>query len=293
MDKAIENSFGDPPRDDSNLRALRRRLIVAGLTRPEANYYWLQAVIRLSENRYHRRDARAFRNFALDAGDVCERLGFRSGLDRSELAEVGETYRVLEQSVYRLYGPRDSGRPPSVVSLQDAEAIYSLVRLLAPSEVVETGVSDGMSTYFILLAMNRNGRGFLSSIDLPTVGLPRVYGKPPGWLVPENLRDRWNLRIGSSEKLLTPLLWERGEIDAFFHDSEHSYHRMRWEFSLAKQHLRPEGLIISDDSLANDAFLSMAKSGQGMLWTVTRDGLGVLRTGRSAGYSVETSASVG
>jgi len=49
---------------------------------------------------------------------------------------------------------------------------YALVRLVQPTLVVETGVCDGFSSRFLLLAMQRNGQGTLHSIDLPNQDVP-------------------------------------------------------------------------------------------------------------------------
>src|SRR5262249_52393950 len=46
-------------------------------------------------------------------------------------------------------------------------AIWCLVRQLKPQRVVETGVAHGMTSRFILEALQMNGEGRLWSIDLP------------------------------------------------------------------------------------------------------------------------------
>lgn len=44
--------------------------------------------------------------------------------------------------------------------------IYSVVRALKSKTVIETGVNNGVFTYFILSALERNGNGMLYSIDI-------------------------------------------------------------------------------------------------------------------------------
>ena len=56
------------------------------------------------------------------------------------------------------------------------------------------------------LALEDNRKGKLYSIDLPSERLPP--GKAPGWIVSDDLRHRWDLRIGGSEESLEPLLKE-------------------------------------------------------------------------------------
>jgi hypothetical protein len=49
--------------------------------------------------------------------------------------------------------------------------LYVCIRALKPQIMVETGVSSGSSTHYILKAMELNGQGKLYSIDLPNIGL--------------------------------------------------------------------------------------------------------------------------
>src|SRR5438067_2085797 len=61
---------------------------------------------------------------------------------------------------------------------------YAAVRAFAPDCIVETGVANGVSSSYLLLALQKNKRGNLHSVGLAdTAFLP--VGKDPGWLVPE------------------------------------------------------------------------------------------------------------
>jgi hypothetical protein len=134
---------------------------------------------------------------------------------------------------------------------------YAAIRAFAPDVVVETGVASGVSTSHILLALQKNGRGKLHSIEL---GDPQYLppGQPPGWIVPDWLRANWDLRIGDSRLLLPQLFAERPVIDVFIHDSLHTYDHMLWEFRMAYSALRPGGLLISDDATWNRSFSEFA-----------------------------------
>jgi predicted O-methyltransferase YrrM len=127
-----------------------------------------------------------------------------------------------------------------------------------PAVMVETGVAHGVSSWTILNAMERNGTGKLYSIDLPDLDLksynPGTIQKTSGWAVPEALRHRWELRLGPSSELLPALMTELGHIDIFFHDSDHSYENMMFEFKATIPHIRTGGLIISDDVHKNSSF---------------------------------------
>jgi hypothetical protein len=130
---------------------------------------------------------------------------------------------------------------------------YAAIRAFAPDKVVETGVASGVSTSYLLLALRENGHGTLHSIDhgdsryLPS-------GKLPGWIVPDWLRSNWVFHLGESVSLLPKLLQEIGPIDVFIHDSLHTYDHMLWEYRCAFPHIRPGGLLFSDDAEWNRAF---------------------------------------
>jgi len=91
-------------------------------------------------------------------------------------------------------------------------ASYILVRSLKPEFFLETGVSAGESSTYILQAMHDNNCGKLFSIDFPSAivekGLTTIMpeGKTSGWAIPENLKDRWELSLGKSEELLPKIL---------------------------------------------------------------------------------------
>lgn len=146
---------------------------------------------------------------------------------------------------------------------REAPAIYSLVRLLKPRVIVETGVADGATSAHILRALEDNGEGRLYSIDLPHYLLPA--GKGPGWAVPEELRKRWDLRVGDAKTLLPPLLEELGEIDLFLHDSLHTYEHMLFEFRAAWPRIKPGGLLLSHDVGQNWAFFDFIDEA-GLKW---------------------------
>lgn len=152
---------------------------------------------------------------------------------------------------------------------------YAAIRAFAPDVVVETGVAGGVSTSYILLALKKNGRGKLYSIEL---GDPQYLppGKQPGWIVPDWLKDKWDLRIGDSRTLLPQLLSEPVVIDVFIHDSLHTYDHMLWEFRTVYPRLRTGGLLISDDAAWNLAFSEFTREAEAKHVRVLR-GVGFLK----------------
>ena len=138
------------------------------------------------------------------------------------------------------------------------EVLYIITRILKPDTIIETGVFEGCSSLTFLIALNKNNKGLLYSIDLPSSKL--LPGNEPGWIVPAKLYDRWDLRKGKSECILPNLLDEINKVDIFLHDSDHSYTNMFWEFKTVCQFVREGGLVLSHDVSQNAAFRDFANS---------------------------------
>lgn len=159
----------------------------------------------------------------------------------------------------------------------DVFALYLVVRALRPRVVVETGVASGRSSAAILLALEQNGLGRLYSIDLPqhySSSQPETYvtaegntelrgfvpeGKLPGWLIPRELRARWQLILGDSKVELPKLLSQLSKIDIFYHDSDHSYESMMFEFKQAWPLIPTGGFLLSDDISWNKSWSDFVK----------------------------------
>jgi predicted O-methyltransferase YrrM len=163
----------------------------------------------------------------------------------------------------------NTGRVTGRDGYDEGLRLYELLRDLRPAVAVETGVCNGVSTAFLLKALEDNGEGELYSIDLPEVageeyaagtfwdgkgGAVIPPGKEPGWMVPRDLRERWHFILGRSQDELPPLLERVGGIDFFMHDSEHSYECMSFEFATAWSALRPGGVLVADDVDVNSAW---------------------------------------
>ena len=157
-----------------------------------------------------------------------------------------------------------------------AGATWCVTRHLRPKRIVETGVARGITSRFLLAALERNEDGHLWSIDLPHPDT--LLNDQIGAAVPERLRDRWTLSLGSSTALLPRLLDELGEIDLFVHDSLHTTRNVDFELTAAWEALRPGGAILVDDihwNLGFQAFrertggipsLAAPRSSDGGLW---------------------------
>jgi predicted O-methyltransferase YrrM len=170
--------------------------------------------------------------------DAEERWGSaRDILQEQALAGIeGDTRRLLED-----IRPEDTFSQRWASDSLLARCCYLLCRLVQPSVVVETGVAYGVSSAFILRALEENGRGTLHSVDLPP--LRRGAEKFWGIAVPERLRSRWRLHRGASARVLPRLLGEMGTVDLFVHDSLHTLGNMRREFESVWPYLRTGGAL--------------------------------------------------
>lgn len=168
------------------------------------------------------------------------------------------------------------------MDVEGARNVYAILRKYKPEIIVETGVNNGFSTSFILQALYLNGKGKLYSIDLPSQYF-QVQNKDfwdslgvavpePGWIIPAELRQHWNLLIGDSREILPALLQELGQIDVFIHDGLHTYENMMFEFEESYKYLAKNGLIISDDITWNNSLFDFAKK---VNWKVVNLGGGV------------------
>lgn len=178
----------------------------------------------------------------------------------------------LEEKKSRFYELVDSEKLSfGSISEEEGKVLYSIIRKEKPQKIVETGVCNGVSTWIILEAIKENSKGRLYSIDYPFYadeslelfrdetfdgygGAAIPEGKEPGWIIPDELRDDWKLIKGKSQRELPSLLSELEEIDFFIHDSEHSLPCMIFEYEIALEYLKEDGMILSDDITWNEAF---------------------------------------
>lgn len=131
----------------------------------------------------------------------------------------------------------------------------AIVALMRPRVMVETGVAFGFTTATVLRVMREADSGHLYSVDLP----PLQYdpADPIGRAVPDELMDRWTLRLGDSRSVLGPLAADVAPIDVFLHDALHTYSSQLREYRTVWPHMRP-GAILASDDVANPAFVEFA-----------------------------------
>ena len=178
----------------------------------------------------------------------------RATCDR-RLSEAG-AQRALFDHIDREH--RTEGRR-SYIEIDAPLELHALARLLRPRHAVEVGVSSGVSSAYLLHALEMNGRGTLHSVDRPSLPRPRGAGRRPatsswslppgrssGWAVPPGLRGRWDLRIGDKADVLPRLAHELPSVDLFVYDVPHDDRSTRQEFRALAPLLRAGGVAIAD-----------------------------------------------
>jgi hypothetical protein len=227
-----------------------------------------RTLYRAARNVRHPRRLVEARRIRAEVADFLGGDAVLRGYER-ELEASGLREHLLEKGREHAAAVGGSGHSLGAIGYAEGGYLYAVYRHLRPAVAVETGVANGFSTAFALLALERNGDGRLHSVDLPRevgrdydagtfyegegrAGIPS--GSEPGWLIPAELKERWTLALGRTQDELPPLLDQLGTIDSFMHDSEHSFDCMWFEFNEAWPHLRDGGVLLSDDVNSTEAF---------------------------------------
>lgn len=170
-------------------------------------------------------------------------------LNESEHEALAKEWEVLAASI-DLNAPTEFPREYDVET-QTARTLYILTRWLRPKVILETGIARGLSSFALLAAAEANEEGTVYSCDVD----PRS-----GHLVTETLKHRWQREIinaKDAENAFRKLLKEIGEVDFFFHDSNHREAWMRFEFAEVLKQMSPGGILGSDDIDLNRSFLDV------------------------------------
>jgi hypothetical protein len=161
------------------------------------------------------------------------------GLSAAESAvEEAQADRQLFAHLAREH--RRGGRS-SYIEIDAPLELYAIARLQRPKQVVEVGVSSGVSSAYLLAALERNGRGTLHSVDLPSTSSRSSNGRgaswsiPPdkssGWAVPLSLRRSWDLRLGDKADVVPRLAGELRRVDLVVYDVPHDEADLVREFA--------------------------------------------------------------
>ncbi len=184
----------------------------------------------------------------------------------------------LAEKVDKAFSELDDDYHPAYLGVENAVRLYALIREKKPSTVIETGVCNGMSSAAILKALKDNKKGKLYSVDLPVVagsiegriGAVLPPGKSSGWVVSDELKERWELLLGNTYYVLPKIFAKVDQTDVFIHDSGHSYETMMFEFGIAWYHLRDGGVLLADNTDKNEAFKDFARGKERKLFRLNK-----------------------
>jgi predicted O-methyltransferase YrrM len=137
--------------------------------------------------------------------------------------------------------------------------IYHLVKKSNAQKIIETGVAYGWSSLSILLAIKDASNARLISNDMPYISMNNE--DYVGCIVPENLKDRWQLqRLPDIKGIPLALKKLNNSIDFCHYDSDKSYTGRMWATPLLWNALKKHGFLVSDDINDNLAFKHFCES---------------------------------
>ena len=184
------------------------------------------------------------------------RVSLESAMAENENARNNDAFKeLMERNLAR-------GGRSNYIQICAPYELYALTKLCKPAHIVEVGVSAGLSTAYLLLALKSNGKGVLHSIDLPEIQNGPVSSKdkkwgswalPPGresgWAVPNELKKGWDLRLGKSGDILPDLIKQIPRVDLFLYDVPYEIEEAKQEFAIVDQKLRKGSIALADNCL--------------------------------------------
>ena len=165
--------------------------------------------------------------------------------------------KFIESQKVKKYPSKENPYPVSFgLGENVGRLLYCLVKKTQPDLIVETGVANGFSSSYLLLALNSINKGKLISIDY--LFMPWHTRQMVGRAIPSRLTNRHELIFGKAMLEIKKLIKKNPEFDIFIHDSSHVYKHMMEEYEIAWDQIKDRGYLLSDDVSQNDAFLDFA-----------------------------------
>lgn len=208
-------------------------------------------------------------NYSVTPNQNTDKKGYTPPDKYREEIKNSEKFKENIKKYYSIFNIEDGNETCGGLELDSTYEMYSIIRDKKPSTVVETGVANGVSSLAILLALEKNKKGNLKSIDYPVyldkttnelqseatdrIGWQIPADKNPGWIIPANLQKRWKLIEGKSVDKL-PTIVINNDIDVFIHDSLHTTTNMIFEYFIAYHNMEDGKVILSDDISGSEAF---------------------------------------
>ena len=174
----------------------------------------------------------------------------------------------------------------SYIEIDAPLELHAIARLLRPEHVVEVGVSSGVSSAYLLAALEKNGRGTLHSVDLPSRPSRSANGRgaswslPPGkssgWAVPFRLCRGWDLRLGDKADVVPQLAQELRRVDLVVYDVPHNEADLVREFTELDPRMPRGAVAIVDHGPGGGLCLALRRWARSRGTTATRRaGLGL------------------
>jgi predicted O-methyltransferase YrrM len=174
------------------------------------------------------------------------------------------------------------------------ETAYLLTRLLEPDTILEIGVANGISTLYILEALNKlETTADVRAIDKPQFeshirkkrgarGLSGVGGiipdeKETGWVASINHRSRhgYQYYVGDFTQVLPKIVDSMPPVDLAIYDASKDSDEMQMAYEILIQSLSSQGVLVSDDIEVNDTFSQVTEQNDGK--AVEFGGIGVFK----------------
>jgi predicted O-methyltransferase YrrM len=121
--------------------------------------------------------------------------------------------------------------------------LSSIVRIMRPITCLEVGTAYGISSLYILFALDHNQEGGrLITLE----GIESTF-KLARETLTEKFKDKVICKQGMTQDKLADLVGSLKNIDFMFHDAGHSYKDYVEDFSTAEPYLSPGAVLLFDD----------------------------------------------
>lgn len=149
----------------------------------------------------------------------------------------------------------------------EGQMLYALIRWLKPDVVAEIGGWAGCSGSHIALALIKNGKGRLYSVD------NEVGGQPHGEDMPDDYRALTTLIRANGEDWLANQ--PDGSIGLVFEDASHGTDLVAKISALALKKVQPGGLLVNHDAAHDFAYVGGGQMVTSSVGREVRDGLAI------------------
>lgn len=223
----------------------------------------------------------AFENSSEEAAAWCKANCVSQHEALKELLKIDLSEELIDLFPYEI---KEANRvaaatPVKMGGAGAATFIYYLVKNSGAQKIIETGVAYGWSSLSILLAIKDAKNARLISNDMPYISMDN--DDYVGCVIPENLKDKWELQRLPDVKGIPLALKKFGNsIDFCHYDSDKSYTGRMWATPLLWAALNKNCFFVSDDINDNLAFKHFCES-------VNRTPVIIEHTGKYVGVVVK------